>query len=265
MALDRQSIEKRDFPIGRRGYEPVAVDEHLAAIAREVEALQRAKAAEPAPAAEAPAPTARGAADSLATFASAQVQAIVEAAEASAAAIESEARDQAAQTAKEAAADARRTRDDAVARSQDHVGKVHEATSVMLERVDAMEVELGNVLESLRAGANQLNGELTLLAGNMDELYDAAGRAAAAPPPEATPIVEDVAILEEVEVEEVEADDDGAGEPVDPSDVDAARLVALNMALNGQTREQTDRYLKANFELSDRDALLEEVYESVEG
>ncbi len=264
MALDRQSIEKRDFPIGRRGYEPVAVDEHLAAIAREVEALQRAKAAEPAPAAAAPAPAVRGTADSLATFASAQVQAIVEAAEASAAAIESEARDQAAQTAKEAAADARRTRDDAVARSQDHVGKVHAATSVMLERVDAMEVELGNVLESLRAGANQLNGELTLLAGNMDELYDAAGRAAAAPPPDAAPIVEDVAILEEVDVEEVEADDD-AGAPVDPSDVDAARLVALNMALNGQSREQTDRYLKANFELSDRDALLEEVYESVEG
>ena len=265
MALDRQSIEKRDFPIGRRGYEPVAVDEHLAAVAREVEALQRAKAAEPAPAAEAPAPTVRGTADSLASFASAQVQAIVEAAEASAAAIESEARDQAAQTAKEAAADARRTRDDAVARSQDHVGKVHEATSVMLERVDAMEVELGNVLESLRAGANQLNGELTLLAGNMDELYDAAGRAAAAPPPDAAPIVEDVAILEEVEVEVVAADDDGDGEPVDPSDVDAARLVALNMALNGQSREQTDKYLKANFELSDRAALLEEVYESVEG
>ena len=264
MALDRQSIEKRDFPIGRRGYEPVAVDEHLAAIAREVEALQRAKAAEPAAAAAAPAaPTARGAADSLATFASAQVQAIVEAAEASAAAIESEARDQAAQTAKEAAADARRTRDDAVARSQDHVGKVHEATSVMLERVDAMEVELGNVLESLRAGANQLNGELTLLAGNMDELYDAAGRAAAAP--SAAPIVEDVEILEEVVVEVDEADEDDGGAPVDPSDVDAARLVALNMALNGQTREQTDKYLKANFELSDRDALLEEVYESVEG
>ena len=267
MALDRQSIEKRDFPIGRRGYEPVAVDEHLAAIAREVEALQRAKAAEPAPAAAAPAaPTARGAADSLATFASAQVQAIVEAAEASAAAIESEARDQAAQTAKEAAADARRTRDDAVARSQDHVGKVHEATSVMLERVDAMEVELGGVLESLRAGANQLNGELTLLAGNMDELYDAAGRAAAGRHHRRrSSRMSRSSRRSPSRWSRLDDDGDGDEEPVDPSDVDAARLVALNMALNGQTREQTDRYLKANFELSDRDALLEEVYESVEG
>ena len=36
MALDRQSIEKKDFPVGRRGYEPEAVDAHLSAIAGEV-------------------------------------------------------------------------------------------------------------------------------------------------------------------------------------------------------------------------------------
>ena len=48
MALDRQSIEKRDFPFGRRGYEPAAVDAHLAAVAREVEALKRAQAAQSA-------------------------------------------------------------------------------------------------------------------------------------------------------------------------------------------------------------------------
>ncbi|MDX6666975.1 MAG: hypothetical protein QOK04_355, partial [Solirubrobacteraceae bacterium] len=29
MALDRQSIEKKDFPVGRRGYDPQAVDAHL--------------------------------------------------------------------------------------------------------------------------------------------------------------------------------------------------------------------------------------------
>ena len=41
MALDRQSIEKKDFPIGRRGYDPDAVDSHLAALAAEVEELKR--------------------------------------------------------------------------------------------------------------------------------------------------------------------------------------------------------------------------------
>ena len=75
MALDRQSIEKRDFPIGRRGYEPAAVDAHLATLAREVDALKRAKSSEPSASAEARRPG-----ESLASVASSQVQAIVEAA-----------------------------------------------------------------------------------------------------------------------------------------------------------------------------------------
>ena len=37
------------------------------------------------------------------------------------------------------------------------------------------------------------------------------------------------------------------------------------MALNGQSREETDRYLAENFDLADREALLDEVYESVGG
>ena len=38
MALDRQSIEKKDFPVGRRGYDPEAVDSHLSQLADEVTA-----------------------------------------------------------------------------------------------------------------------------------------------------------------------------------------------------------------------------------
>jgi hypothetical protein len=37
------------------------------------------------------------------------------------------------------------------------------------------------------------------------------------------------------------------------------------MALNGQSRDETDRYLAENFDLSDREGLLDEVYESVGG
>jgi hypothetical protein len=48
-------------------------------------------------------------------------------------------------------------------------------------------------------------------------------------------------------------------------DVEGARLIALNMALNGQSRDETDRYLRDNFELPDRAALLDEVYATVEG
>ena len=49
-------------------------------------------------------------------------------------------------------------------------------------------------------------------------------------------------------------------------DIEGARLVALNMALNGTPREETDRYLAENFfDLDDRQQLLDEVYSSVAG
>ena len=49
------------------------------------------------------------------------------------------------------------------------------------------------------------------------------------------------------------------------ADIEGARLIALNMALNGESREATDKYLAENFELGDREKLLDEVYASVGG
>lgn len=268
MALDRQTIEKKDFPIGRRGYEPEAVDAHLAAIAEEVDALRRQ--------------VQRRSGESLAHAASAQVQAIVEAAESSAEEIERAAEQEAATIRREAQQTADRTRQDALERSQAHVGKVGEATALMLQRVDAMESELGALFESLRTGANRLNADLSLLEGNMGELNVAAGHepeeaqvveAVPAPAPPVAPVPG----AEVVEPEAGEGDTRvGAGEvPVphvepevaadDDEDVEGARLIALNMALNGQAREETDRYLAENFDLRDRGSLLDEVYASVEG
>jgi cell division septum initiation protein DivIVA len=258
LALDRQTIEKRDFPIGRRGYEPVAVDAHLAAIAREVEALRRAQAAGSAEAHPAPA-----GGTSLAAVASAQVQAIVEAAESSAAAIEREAREHAEQVAQDSAREAQRIRDEAIERSQEHVGKVHEATALMLQRVDAMESELSSLVESLRTGANRLNADLSLLSGNMGELYPAAGSRERSAAPAAEAVVEEVVVATVVDSEEPL--EEGAAAVGDGDDIEGARLIALNMALNGQSREETDKYLAENFDLSDRDALLDEVYATVEG
>jgi hypothetical protein len=48
-------------------------------------------------------------------------------------------------------------------------------------------------------------------------------------------------------------------------DTEGARLIALNMALSGSSREDVDRYLGENFNLADRAALLDEVYASVQG
>jgi hypothetical protein len=48
-------------------------------------------------------------------------------------------------------------------------------------------------------------------------------------------------------------------------DAEGARLIALNMALNGTPRDETAKYLSENFTLADSDGLLDEVYASVEG
>src|SRR3954454_9714870 len=158
MSLDRQSIEKRDFPIGRRGYEPEAVDEHLGRLADELDALQRQSQ--------------RRSPESIAVVASQQVAAIVQAAETTAADLEHQAADEAARIRREAESEARQTREEAIEASQQHVGRVGDSVSQMLQRVDAMESELNALLESLRTGANRLQADLTLLEGNMGERHD---------------------------------------------------------------------------------------------
>lgn len=264
MALDRQSIEKRDFPIGRRGYEPEAVDEHLAALAAEVESLQRSSR--------------RRSTESLAAVASEQVRAIVEAAETSAADIERQADEEASRIRTEAQREADRTRDESLERARSHVGKVAEASALMMQRVDAMESELGALVESLRTGANRLNADLSLLEGNMGELYSAAGASRAGAPASDSERPAAVA-APSAPVDDQDDEDDEPQDPTeavapapieapqapaeDPGDVEGARLIALNMALNGQSRDETERYLADNFDLADRDGLLDEVYASV--
>jgi DivIVA domain-containing protein len=331
VALDRQSIEKKDFPIARRGYDPEAVDAHLERLAAEVEDLRREAAASAASGGGAAAPAApRSSPASLAIAASEQVRAIVEAAESSAAEIEAGARDEADRIRREAEAAARATRDEAVERSQEHVGAVSEATSLMLQRVDAMESEIGALVESLRTGGNRLGADLSLLQGNLGDLYDAAGAASAPAPAQSAPqpvraappavAPEPVRGPEPVAEEPVrplppipeEAPDPSphveapvvppglftATEPVPPreertgsvldepypepaqapeeapaapsgggaeADVDGARLIALNMALNGASREETDAYLRDNFDLPDRASLVDEAFATVEG
>jgi DivIVA domain-containing protein len=262
MPLDRQSIEKKDFPIGRRGYDPEAVDAHLTWIAREIEELKLSS---------------RRRSETLATSASEQVRAIVEAAEASATQIQTEAETQAREIRTEAAAEADAARTEATTQARSYVGRVSESTAVMMQRLEAMQSELSNLTDSLRTGANRLNADLQLLDGNFDDVRGAVG---------ARGHFETEAELPGAgEYETFEADvaegEDGQeatvaveSEPVDvlrhtppetDGDIEGARLIALNMALNGTSREETDRYLALNFVLSDRGQLLDEVYASVEG
>jgi DivIVA domain-containing protein len=279
VALDRQSIEKKDFPIGRRGYDPDAVDAHLNALADQIEELKRSS---------------RRRTETLASAASEQVRAIVEAAESSAAEIQRQAEEDARDIRAEATSEASATREQASAQARDYVGRVSESTTVMLQRLDAMESELSALIDSLRTGSNRLGADLQLLEGNLTELSEAAAPRprferepeitvkretipAAEPAPdvyaeqtetevEAVPeAFDEVEIEYEVEVVEVTEVGEAApaGEPADDSE--GARLIALNMALNGTPREETDRYLAENFQLSDRSGLLDEVYASAEG
>jgi DivIVA domain-containing protein len=279
VALERQSIEKKDFPIGRRGYDPEAVDSHLSSLADEIEELKRSS---------------RRRTETLASSASEQVRAIVEAAETSANQIQKQADDDAREIRAEANSEAQRTREQATDQARDYVGQVSESTAVMLQRIDAMEGELTALVESLRTGSNRLTADLQLLEGNLVELRGSAGpphpsfeqeaslgeasaETAAYESGGESPALADESLAEtEVHEEYAEAaapESDQAGEAPaagaevsgDSDDTEGARLIALNMALNGTPREETDRYLAANFRLENRDSLLDEVYASVEG
>ena len=206
--MDRDAIERRDFPIGRRGYDQAAVDEHLRRVADQVERLA---AAPPS---------------SLAAGASEQVRLILEAAESSAAEL----------------------RADAGRRAADHVTRVQQAAEAMLARID----ELGALLDSLRESGERLNEGLMQLreqAGELSGGDDSADArhdvtAGAASPPD-----------------DVAAAPTGSSPPNRAADEAGARLIALNMALSGTSREETARYLAEHFELPDPDSLLDDVYE----
>jgi len=267
VALDRQTIEKKDFPIGRRGYDPEAVDAHLHTLADEIDELKR---------------SARRRSESLAAAASEQVRSIVEAAETSAADIQRQAEDEARDIRAEASNEAEATREHATSEARDYVGRVSESTSGMLERIDAMEAELSALIESLRTGSNRLNADLQLLEGNLTSVKNAVVPRPQFEPeqpvarrPEPAPASVAEPFEERAEVTGAAAGEVIADAPAEPApapqartnggDDDGARLIALNMALNGTPREETDKYLAENFRLTDRRGLLDEVYSSVEG
>jgi hypothetical protein len=55
----------------------------------------------------------------------------------------------------------------------------------------------------------------------------------------------------------------GAGGGEETDDAGAARLVAMNMALDGASREEIDRRLAEEFQIADRESLLDDVFSRV--
>jgi DivIVA domain-containing protein len=232
VALDRQSIVRRDFPTNRRGYDPAAVDAHLDQIAIEVEALRR-RAAEPA---------------TLSQQAGEQVKAIVQAAERGAEEI----------------------RESAQAEAREHVARVTEAADRLRERIEQMERDVTQVGIDLRTNVERLHDDLVALQAGTSELAGVAPAAEAEPAQAPEPLAAAPEPPAPAPAPEPgpEPEPAAAAEPAPPApngDAAAARIVALDMALSGKPRAETERYLAEHYDVPDREALLDEVYAAAGG
>jgi DivIVA domain-containing protein len=252
VALDRSSIEKKDFPTARQGYDKATVDAHLAAIADQVEHL------------------------TLASSASERVRAIVEAAETSAAQIQREADDAALATRQEAEQAARHAREGA--------GRLSELAATLTQQLDASRRQLEALVRSLPGAARGAGPEPEpgteprgsglepgpgTQAGVSSDRADAEAEAATAQPapaPPEQPPAADAAAATPVGTQAAsQAETPATGHADDAEASEGARLIALNMALDGSSRDETAKYLDEHFQLTDRERLLDEVYASVEG
>jgi DivIVA domain-containing protein len=236
VALDRSSIQRTDFPKARRGYEPAAVDAHLRGLADEAESMSRAVD------------------QPVAAAASMQVQRIIEAAEAAAAQLRIEAREETEQLREEAGEEAERMRAEAGEEAQEHVHRVSTAARELLERIGTLNGELGTFLSRMQDDAGRLSAELRSLERDVAVLAPAQDEDEAEP--EQSPVEEP----EQEEEPELEVEIAPRTDATRVDDDEAARLVALDMALAGSPREETERYLSEHYQLNDPDKLLDDVY-----
>jgi hypothetical protein len=196
-----------------------------------------------------------------AAAAAAKVRAILEAAEQSAADLRSEAAQEIETqlTRAQAAAERLSGRADEIERALEGL------TASVRDELSALKADL----EELRAVSERMGAA-------RDEAEEAAAEAAEPEPvPEPVEAAEPEPLEAEPEPLEDEPEEPAVEEPAPPAASPAkppaassdghegARVIALNMALGGSSREETSRYLAENFELDDPEALLDEVYARV--
>jgi DivIVA domain-containing protein len=234
MTLSRDQIVRSDFPSARKGYDPGAVDAHLRKVADSVE--------------DSPEP-------SLADVAAQKVASIVEAAEAKAKEIEADARREADEVLDGAKAQAR----DQIERAQRSVAKLIGQADDLRERIGAMADEV--------IGPDETAAE-TPQPEPVPEPQPEPVPEPAPPTPEVDPTP--VVVPEPEPPREPEpgpvtvpepAPDQPAPAAVNGAEDQAARLVALKMALDGSSREEISKHLAASYELGDSDELLDAVFE----
>jgi DivIVA domain-containing protein len=263
--MDRPSIQRSDFPTVRRGYEPDAVDAHLRRVADEMESLRG------------------GRGQPVAAAASAQVQRILEVAESTADQLRAEAGEEAQQHVHRVSTAAREL--------LERLGAMHDELGAIMDRLreDAgrLSAELRSlerdVVEIAPAVEDELLDDALPAAEEsaVDEpvaeeamLEEPAGEA----PPEETGQPETAAARARAKggsskgttskaasskASSTEAVGPEAAGPEGASaadDIEAARLVALDMALAGTPREETQKYLAEHYSLADPAAVLDDVY-----
>lgn len=304
MELDRHYIERNDFAAARRGYDPDEVDRHLRELADAVTELKRQQKPSPASLASAAAEQVRSIVEA-AEQSAAEIQQNAEnearriTDDASAAARQT--RERADSDAVQRVRDA----EEATTRVLEHSGGIESEVDRLLSELRAsangLVERLNGASGSLQTELDQLRTEFASVrearlepggeggpvdaepdvveeveaevaaVDTGDELLDE--EEPAAEEELATAVDGDgdlgTAVEEVEEVEEVEAEPEPEPEPASSGrsirGAEGARLIALNMALNGTPRDETARYLEQNFDLDDQDALLDEVYARVGG
>ncbi len=185
--------------------------------------------------------------ESLAGTASERVRAIIEAAESSAAAIRADA---------EAEADRIRKRAE------------ERATELRSE----VRSDVRGLIASLRDGMDRLRGDLERLEQQLGAPEPPAEHAPE-PPAEGQPAprgeavaaagIQDDADIALAEDAAVDLDEPEASRAGGDADLEGARLVALNMALDGTPRGEVESHLRERYGLTAPAELLDQVYESI--
>ena len=276
--MEREEIVRDDFPTVRKGWSPEAVEVHLRAVADWVAATSsRAR--------EVPTPTADAASERVgAVLAAAESTAaeIVEEAEAEAERIVIAARAEADQIR----AAARTESEEAVsAASREASGRVEQAQAAvegLVAQADKLRSQVGALGRDLASNVPGLGSSAGTEPG-LDEIPDMPAESAGESAPELEPEPEEPKVGAEPERSPAPAP--AAGKPTDDeliarlrasaeapeaeeppapavsgSEQGAARLVAMNMALEGSSREQIAKQLKAEFgAVEGVDGLLDDV------
>lgn len=151
----------------------------------------------------------------------------------------------------------------------DDLARSAAATRAFLERVEEATGELAGLLERVRVSAEELAAELGAAADG-GRAGDSPTRPERAANPSAAPVAPDGGTTPPGNGHQGGGQYLAPPEPVAPGvpgtpteekdEEQRARFLALNMALNGASRQETARYLTENVPLVDKTVLLNEIY-----